>query len=391
MKELKAAEYRQTCERCRRPSSVCYCAHLPSLPTRTRVYLLQHPRERDMAIGTARMAHLSLPSSSLHVATEFSSDRAVGAALDGERASYLLFPGPTTVDAGALADTAPINLFVVDGTWAQAKKLIRLNPRIAALPRIGFFRAAPSDYRIRKQPEPFCVSTIEALYETLRALEPEGADFSALMTPFRAMVDRQQWFVREIQSGRHRRAVEKKRARRRPTLSERLTALWPRLVCVHGEANGWSRRDPARQDPETVHWVAHRVATGETFERVIAPRRMLAPSTPAHIGIDADTLARGISRERWCADWDAFVRPDDVFVKWGDFYRALAVADGLRLSSDQLDVRIEVMQALRARCGTLEECVARVEAPPRSLGLLGRGGDRLAMLSSVMEVLRARS
>jgi DTW domain-containing protein YfiP len=59
------AAHRAICARCRRPESVCYCAHLVSLPTRTRVLLLQHPRERHVPIGTARLAHLCLPGSEL--------------------------------------------------------------------------------------------------------------------------------------------------------------------------------------------------------------------------------------------------------------------------------------------------------------------------------------
>ena len=58
---------RPTCARCRRPLRVCYCAALPTLATRTRIVILQHPREKDMPIGTARMAQLCLPEAELHV------------------------------------------------------------------------------------------------------------------------------------------------------------------------------------------------------------------------------------------------------------------------------------------------------------------------------------
>ena len=77
------AATRAICARCRRPESVCYCAHLVSLPTRTRVLLLQHPRERDVPIGTARLAHLCLPGSQLRVGVDFDDDAQVRAALDG--------------------------------------------------------------------------------------------------------------------------------------------------------------------------------------------------------------------------------------------------------------------------------------------------------------------
>ena len=59
------------CARCRRPERLCWCAHLPVLPTETRIVFLQHPRERNLSIGTARMASLCLPSSELHVGVDF--------------------------------------------------------------------------------------------------------------------------------------------------------------------------------------------------------------------------------------------------------------------------------------------------------------------------------
>ena len=50
---------RSLCAACRRPDVVCVCAHVHAMPTRTRVLLLQHPKERKVGVGTARIAHLS--------------------------------------------------------------------------------------------------------------------------------------------------------------------------------------------------------------------------------------------------------------------------------------------------------------------------------------------
>src|SRR3569832_1262718 len=63
--DTPARPLRLTCTRCRRPAPVCYCADIHPLPTRTRVVLLQHPRERHVGVNTARMAHLALPHSPL--------------------------------------------------------------------------------------------------------------------------------------------------------------------------------------------------------------------------------------------------------------------------------------------------------------------------------------
>src|ERR1043165_5969317 len=84
---------RANCARCRRPRTTCWCQDLHPVPTRTRVVFLQHPRERKVAIGTARLAHLALANSELHVGVDFQEVdrvRALAAERSGEVA--LLYP-----------------------------------------------------------------------------------------------------------------------------------------------------------------------------------------------------------------------------------------------------------------------------------------------------------
>ncbi|HZS37292.1 MAG TPA: tRNA-uridine aminocarboxypropyltransferase [Polyangia bacterium] len=381
---------RAMCAHCRRPAVVCYCAVLPSLATRTRVLVLQHPRERDVGIGTARMAHLALPGSILRVGVDFSADPVVASTLASGAPSYLLFPGAGARDLRELPTDEPITLVVVDGTWSQARKLVRVNPALAALPRVAFTPRRPSDYRIRREPADFCVSTIEALTEALNVLEPDGEPFDPLLDPFRAMVDRQIQFATEVRANRHHRGEPRARDRSPSTPSTRLAADWSRLVCVQGEANGWPIRDPARQDPEIVHFVACRPSTGALYEAVVAPRRPLAPLTPQHLELPAARLMAGGTVEEWRRSWRAFSRDDDVLVQWGCFYAKLAAADGVLLPRRRMDLRGELSPSVRPRGGTLEECVAGFGAPVAPLGLDGRGGRRLSALVALVRALEAR-
>jgi DTW domain-containing protein len=220
---------RVVCQRCRRPPRCCYCAHLSALPTRTNVLLLQHPRERRVGVGTARMAHLALPSSVLRVGVDFTGDRQVQATLAGEGV-HLLFPGPGARDVGALAPAAtPLTLVVLDGTWWHARKLLKLNPALAALPRLCFTPREGSSYRIRRQPAPFCVSTIEALAHVLAILEPDAGPFDRLLDPFHAMVRLQERFAAEVQCHRHRRDGTPRPARpRQATWGDTPAAALPR-------------------------------------------------------------------------------------------------------------------------------------------------------------------
>src|SRR3954462_9408881 len=90
---------RAVCDRCRRPESVCYCRHLTSIATKTRVVLLQHPRERDVPIGTAHMASLCLPNAELHVGVRWGGSSTLARALsDKERPAVLLYPGEGAID-----------------------------------------------------------------------------------------------------------------------------------------------------------------------------------------------------------------------------------------------------------------------------------------------------
>jgi DTW domain-containing protein YfiP len=379
---------RDSCARCGRPSVVCVCSHVTILPTRTRVLLLQHPREQRVGIGTARLAHLALSSSTLRVGLNFARDPVVTAILAAGAPAYVLFPGPAAVDIAELPRDRAVTLVVLDGTWWQARKLLRLNPALEALPRVAFTPRSPSDYRIRRQPAEYCVSTIEALAEVLAALEPDGQSFDRLLDPFRAMVARQERFATEVNSQRHRHPARRRRPTRRTKLAARLAAAWPRVVCVQGEANAWPTRAPGRPGPEIVHWVAHRPATGETYDAVVAPRQVLAPSTPAHVQLAAERLLAGDTVEQWQRSWRAFSRADDLLVQWGHFYGALAATGGLEISEESIDLRPEVSQILRLRLGSVEECLAGLGLAPAPLGVAGRGGRRLEGLVAAVTALR---
>src|SRR3954469_5971194 len=128
---------RATWARSRRPRATCYCEDLHPVPTRTHVVFLQHPRERKVAIGTARLAHLALANSELHVGVDFQGvDRVRELAAERSGEGALLFPAGDTGETPRLA-RPPSTLVVIDGTWPQAKKLLKLNPALLQLPRVG--------------------------------------------------------------------------------------------------------------------------------------------------------------------------------------------------------------------------------------------------------------
>lgn len=180
---------RPRCSRCQRPCAHCLCALVPSLSSRTRLLILQHPSEASHALNTARLAALGLRNAELRVGETFDELPRL-LAQPGYRAC-LLFPGEEASELTAPARDAPPRLLVVpDGTWRKARKLLHLNPALAALPRVALPAGMQSRYRLRKAPAEGALSTIEAVAAALDILEAP-ASYEALLRPFEALIEGQ--------------------------------------------------------------------------------------------------------------------------------------------------------------------------------------------------------
>jgi DTW domain-containing protein YfiP len=177
------------CPRCLRPEAHCLCPLIPSLDSRTRVLVLQHPSEVNHALNTARLAALGLTNAELIVGEVF-ADLPALLNQPGYQAR-LLFPGE---DAQTLqgygAGDQPLLLVVPDGTWRKARKLLHLNPLLATLPRVTLALGGVSRYRLRKAPGPGALSTVEAIVQALQVLEAP-ISFEPLLKPFEALIEGQ--------------------------------------------------------------------------------------------------------------------------------------------------------------------------------------------------------
>jgi DTW domain-containing protein YfiP len=379
MSSTAEAQPRATCARCRRPLPYCYCARLPNLTSTTDVLFLQHPKERDKAIGTARIAHLSLPSSTLVEGIALDEHRAVAPLLERDDVA-LLFPGPGARLAHEWAADPPSTLVVIDGTWWQAKRVLERSPRLAALPRVSLAPSAPSNYRIRKAPSDLHLSTVEAVATTLGILEGAPEKFAEMLAPFELMVERQ------LKSQLRRQSRVRKRTKRlHPALDELapLVSAPERAVVVYAEANAHSRDNRAPGAPELVQLVACRPHSEERFEAILQPRRRLGAFVPERLGLEPRLLHEGESVESFVSRWRSFLGRNPQLCAWGPFPRDL-----LEREEDARRGFID-LRALTARClgraaggierGAADLCGAPAAAQPRR-------ADR--MLSQLLVIYR---
>lgn len=372
------------CSGCARPASVCVCASVVRVTTRTRVVILQHPRERDVPIGTARLAELGLPNAERHVGVDFSSSERLHAIL-GDRAAppILLWPGDGAANLAEAPPAGPVTLIVIDGTWSQAKKLVRRNPALAALPRFALAPGQPSRYRIRREPALHCVSTIEAIALALGELERDTPGIEGILQPFESMVEHQLRFAREHRAHRHLKTARPVRARRWP---EALVARANDLVVGYAEANAWPRGTPLGAESEIVHLVAERVTSGDRFEAFIAPRRPLSPSFRHHTELAPESVLGAGSWGEFLARWQAFLKPTDVLGGWGYFWSEALRREGAPVP-ERVDLRLVARQYLRARTGDVEQCARALGATRLDAWAAGRTGRRAAGITAIARAL----
>lgn len=192
------------CEQCGKAKKACICRWIQVIDAKTELWILQHPSELNRAIGTARILTLSLPTARLWVGEDFSQHDELNALLaESGREVWLVYPGEDSVPISRLASTRPAKgvirtLILLDGTWKKAYKMWQLSTNLHHLPTVNLDNVESGNYRIRKSPKEQGVSTVEAGYLALTALEGQSETFAPLLDVFNQMIDFQ---IRQMPAG----------------------------------------------------------------------------------------------------------------------------------------------------------------------------------------------
>lgn len=183
-----------------RPKSSCICQHINPFQTNTRFIILMHPKEyKKEKNGTGHMTRLQLENSEIIVGVDFTNNRRVNEILNNEKNdSFLLYPGKENFNLSVRnsADTHSFigkrpNLFILDGTWPCARKMLKLSKNLQQLKRVSFDNEIKSKFIIKQQPESLCLSTIESVYTVLNLLNESGleqCDTQDFLIPFEKMI-----------------------------------------------------------------------------------------------------------------------------------------------------------------------------------------------------------
>jgi DTW domain-containing protein len=164
----------ERCDHCGVRPACCICALSPDLDTATRVVIFMHCREQKLGSNTARLARKALRRCEIRIRGEKDVPTDVSDLFEPGRRALVLFP---TADARPLTPElldelpGPYTLIVPDGSWRQASRCVRRIAELSDLPRVKLPPGPPSEYRIRAEPTPECVCTLEAIARALGVIE----------------------------------------------------------------------------------------------------------------------------------------------------------------------------------------------------------------------------
>ena len=179
------------CQSCGKAKKACICKWIQPVDTEVELIILQHPTEVNRPKGTEKILTLSLKNCHCFVGEDFSEHRELNQLLaDDGYQHLLLYPkeGALPLEEIEPAGDGKWRVILLDGTWKKAFKIYQLSSNLHAIPAIALPVDLTGNYRIRKAPNANSLSTAEAGFHLLSALDRE-TDFSPIIKAFDQMIE----------------------------------------------------------------------------------------------------------------------------------------------------------------------------------------------------------
>jgi DTW domain-containing protein YfiP len=345
------------------------------------VLILQHVAERFHPFNTARIVQKSLHH--CHLITDHNR-RFATHDLPLSRNAGLLYLG---ADASSLTELPvadrPDQLVVIDGTWHQAKTIVRDVPQLRALPCYRLTPATPGQYRIRREPNAQSLSTLEATVAALQTLEPDTAGLDQLLSAFNQMVETQLGHPGSDPASRH--------TRRQPS-QPRYIPLGllqdPKgLVVAYGEATPGQVGQRAG-NPSPVSWVAQRLGTAERFSCRLRQQQPLSDDALEYMRLSAEDFDDARSRDEFRRRWCHFLRRNDVLIVYHQ--RTFQLLRHIEAVQPRCLVLKSIFGKWQAGFRSVEELMALEAVSLPAAEGKSRAIERLEMAVALVEHLRTR-
>lgn len=164
-----------------------------------------HPMEaKKEKMGTGRISLAMLSNSRMIMGVDFTEDTEVNQLInDPDNYCLTMYPGEHSLNVSdhdvtplknLLSEKKNVIVFLIDGTWPCAKKMMRLSKNIRALPRVSFTATHTSIFEIKEQPADYCLSTLESIHFFIQECNRRGVEEThqkedLMITVFKEMIN----------------------------------------------------------------------------------------------------------------------------------------------------------------------------------------------------------
>ncbi|RLA80253.1 MAG: DTW domain-containing protein, partial [Epsilonproteobacteria bacterium] len=199
-KNIPGIEDRERCYKCYRPLSSCMCKYINKIETSTQFIILMHPKEfKKTKNGTGHFTHLSLPNSKIFIGIDFNNHNEINNIIEDKNTNcFVLYPDENSIKLNTQTiskDDKKNVIFIIDSTWPCSRKILAVSKNIQTLPKVSFLHDKSSQFKIKTQPNKYCLSTMESTLCILELLNHhkietiENENFDNFLQPFEKMVE----------------------------------------------------------------------------------------------------------------------------------------------------------------------------------------------------------
>jgi len=171
-RDMSTVPGRDYCLTCLWPKEHCMCKYIKPFHSDIKFVILIHPKEaKQEKSGTGRLTVASIINSDLIMGINFTDNKTVNDYLQDERYfPAVLYPGTNSINVSQgefgkeMLGGKQLLVFLIDGTWSCAKKMMKESKNLHSIPWISFSSTKRSEFAIKQQPHELCLSTLESVH-----------------------------------------------------------------------------------------------------------------------------------------------------------------------------------------------------------------------------------
>lgn len=195
------SNYKKLCPNCGLPNIICICNKIKQISLQNKVSVIIPYIERHKSSNTGGLVKAVLSNSEVFIRGEKNKIFNPNNVIEKNYQNLILYTGGRELTSEYINSfDKPINLIVPDGTWTTAPRIVVREPKFHKIPKVSLLNPPKSQYKLRKHPNPYYISTFEAILYSLEIIENNHKLKDELLYYFLMKIDNLLWLAGKLPS-----------------------------------------------------------------------------------------------------------------------------------------------------------------------------------------------